>query len=179
MIELAVDREGFPAWYRVIVPAYAHLPYSGMGAARRGGRFNRPGQEALYLSIDEPTALAEYRQDNPWLPPGTICTFFIDCLQVADLRAGFDPDRWTSLWADYDVDWRAEWFGRATEPPTWYMADDVVAAGLDGILFPSQTQAGSMNLVIYESSRRSRSELEIYDPESRLANTAQRPSGRD
>jgi len=50
--------------YRVISPAYAGLPLSGMGAARRGGRFNRPGQEALYLSLDEATALAEYRQDK-------------------------------------------------------------------------------------------------------------------
>ena len=82
MIEIAVDRESFSAWYRVIVPAYAGTPYSGMGAARQGGRFNRPGQEALYLSLDEPTALAEYRQDNPWLPPGTICTFFVDHLKV-------------------------------------------------------------------------------------------------
>ena len=95
MIETAVNRETFSSWYRVIVPAYAGIPYSGMGAARRGGRFNRPGQEALYLSRDEPTALAEYRQENPWLPPGTICTFFVDRLQVADLRAGFDPGKWT------------------------------------------------------------------------------------
>ncbi|MDR2839235.1 MAG: hypothetical protein LBV49_11825 [Azonexus sp.] len=39
------------ACYRVIVPAHAGNPQSGMGAARRGGRFNRPGQEALYLSL--------------------------------------------------------------------------------------------------------------------------------
>ncbi|HQY10259.1 MAG TPA: RES family NAD+ phosphorylase, partial [Burkholderiaceae bacterium] len=49
---------------RVISPAYAGTPLSGMGAARQGGRFNRPGQEALYLALDETTALAEYRQDN-------------------------------------------------------------------------------------------------------------------
>lgn len=67
MIELAVDRERFPAWYRVIVPRYAGAPLSGQGAARQGGRFNRPGQEALYLSLDEAAALAEYQQDNPWL----------------------------------------------------------------------------------------------------------------
>ncbi|WP_268133539.1 RES family NAD+ phosphorylase [Metapseudomonas furukawaii] len=59
-----------------------------MGAARQGGRFNRPDQEALYLSLDEATALAEYKQDNPWLRPGTICTFFANRLRVADLSAG-------------------------------------------------------------------------------------------
>ena len=139
-----------------------------MGAAREGGRFNRPDQEALYLSEDEATALAEYKQDNPWLPPGTVCTFFVDQLQVADLRAGFDPDAWDPIWADFDVDWRKERFDRHVEPPTWYMADDVLAAGLDGVLFPSQARAGGINLVIYDSSRRRRAQLDVYDPDGRL-----------
>jgi hypothetical protein len=56
------------------------LPLSSMGAARQGGRFNRPGQEALYLARDAATALAEDKQDNPWLRPGTICTFFVQGL---------------------------------------------------------------------------------------------------
>ena len=91
MIELTLERHRYPAWYRVIVPVFAGTPRSGMGAARQGGRFNRPGQEALYLSSDSATALDEYQQDNPWLPPGVICTFFVDALRVADLSAGFDP----------------------------------------------------------------------------------------
>lgn len=152
------------ACYRLISPAYAGMPLSGMGAARRGGRFNRPAQEALYLALDETTALAEYKQDNPWLPPGTICTFLAQGLRVADLRAGFDPERWPPLWADFTVDWRTEWFGKSIEPPTWYMADDAVAAGLDGILFPSQARPGGMNLVVYGSSGRPASQLRVYDP---------------
>ncbi|SAI73124.1 Uncharacterized conserved protein [Bordetella ansorpii] len=151
-------------FYRVISPAYAGTPLSGAGAARQGGRFNRPGQEALYLSVDDATALAEYRQDNPWLPPGTICTFFVRGVRVADLSAGFDPATWPPLWADFGVDWRAEWFNKGIEPPTWYMADDVVAAGLDGILFPSQALAGGTNLVLYRSSMRPRAQLRVYDP---------------
>ena len=153
---------------RVISPAYAGTPLSGMGAARQGGRFNRPGQEALYLALDETTALAEYRQDNPWLRPGTICTFFVRGLRVADLRSGFDPKRWPALWADFAVDWRAEWFGKSIEPPTWYMADDVVAARLDGILFPSQVHPGGINLVVYRSSGRPAHQLRVYDPDGAL-----------
>lgn len=168
MIELGLDRRRHAAWYRVIVPAFADTPLSGMGAAHQGGRFNRPGHEALYLSLDEATALAEYRQDNPWLPPGTICTFFVEGLRIADFSAGFDPAKWTEVWADFDVDWRAEWFGRSVEPPTWYMADDVVAAGLDGIMFPSQARPGGINLVVYGSSRRPAAELDVYDPDGRL-----------
>jgi RES domain-containing protein len=165
------------ACYRVISPAYASMPLSGMGAARRGGRFNRPGQEALYLSMDEATALAEYKQDNPWLPPGMICTFFLNGLKVADLAAGFDPERWSPVWADFAVDWRTEWFGRHIEPPTWYMADDVVAAGLDGIIFPSQTRAGGTNVVIYGTSSRSANQLSVFDPNGVLSRMTQ-PSGR-
>ena len=61
---------------------------------------------------------------------------------MADFSAGFDPARWPTLWADFAVDWRAEWFGNAVEPPTWYMSDDVLVEGLDGILFPSQLRPG-------------------------------------
>ncbi|ACO79400.1 hypothetical protein AvCA_32410 [Azotobacter vinelandii CA] len=160
------------ACYRVITPVYASMPLSGMGAARQGGRFNRPGQEALYLALDESTALAEYKQDNPWLRPGTICTFFVRELRVADFSAGFDPERWPSLWADFAVDWRAEWFGKSVEPPTWYMADDVVAEGLDGILFPSQARPGGTNLVVYRSSARPAAQLRVYDPDGALQKIA-------
>ena len=164
MIEAQVGQSEPLACWRVISPAYAGTPLSGMGAARQGGRFNRPGQEALYLSLDEGTALAEYRQDNPWLPPGTICTFFVRGLRVADLGAGFDAERWSPVWSDFAVDWRALWFGRSIEPPTWYMSDDVVAAGWDGIVFPSQARPGGRNLVVYASSSRPASQLSVYDP---------------
>jgi hypothetical protein len=83
MILASLGQNDAVACYRVISPAYAGTPLSGIGAARQGGRFNRPGQEALYLSMDEASALAEYKQDNPWLPPGTICTFFVRGLRVA------------------------------------------------------------------------------------------------
>lgn len=156
------------ACYRVISPAYA----AGMGAVRQGGRFNRLGQEALYLAMDEATALAEYKQDNPWLRPGTICTFFVEGLRVADFSAGFDPRTWPPLWADFAVDWRAEWFGKSVEPPTWYMSDDVIAEGLDGILFPSQARPGGINLVVYRSSARPADQLRVYDPDGVLPKIA-------
>jgi len=169
MIEIVLGQQTEIDFYRVITPAYAGKPLSGMGAARRGGRFNRPGQEALYLSKDETTALAEYKQDNPWLPPGMICTFLVKELRVADFSRGYEAQKWPSLWADFTVDWRDEWFNKANEPPTWYIADDVIAAGLDGILFPSQAKSGGINLVIYHSSSKAQSQLCVYDPQQVLA----------
>lgn len=143
MISTTLGASSDGAFYRVIVPALRQCRCPAW-AARRGGRFNRPDRGALYLSLNEATALAEYKQDNPWLRPGTICTFFVNGLRVADLSAGYDPGHWLSLWADFAMDWRAEWFGKSVEPPTWYIADDVVAAGLDGILFPSQARRGRL-----------------------------------
>jgi len=156
-------------WYRVISPAWAGTPKSGMGAAVRGGRFNRPQQEALYLSAQAQTALAEYQQDNPWLPPGTICTYFVNRLRVVDLSSGYDPKFFSPLWADYAVDWRNLLFNHKISPPTWDMADDTVAMGLDGIIFPSQASPGGTNLVIYRSSERPTIKLDVYDPNGDLA----------
>lgn len=149
---------------RVHAPRWAHLPLSGMGPARRGGRFNRPQQEALYLAHDELTALAEYRQDNPWLPPGTICSYRVDDLRVADLSAGYSPEHWSPQWVDHDCDWRRLAFNLRIDPPTWYMADEVLDSGLDGILFPSVARQGGTNLVVFDSSRCVESQLRVIDP---------------
>lgn len=40
------------------------------------------------------TALDEFKQDNPWMTPGTICTYFVGGLIVADLSAGYWPAGW-------------------------------------------------------------------------------------
>ena len=53
------------AAYRVLTPKWGHAPTSGAGASQHGGRANRPGIDALYLSLDLPTALAEYQQIDP------------------------------------------------------------------------------------------------------------------
>jgi hypothetical protein len=60
-------------------PAWASWPTRGAGAAARGGRFNREGVEALYLSLDEVTALREYQQTSPFLPPCTMCSYRWRC----------------------------------------------------------------------------------------------------
>jgi RES domain-containing protein len=35
-------------FYRALTPSWAHLPESGLGAAKVGGRFNRPNVEAAF-----------------------------------------------------------------------------------------------------------------------------------
>ena len=55
--------------YRVHDPKWAFVPTSGAGAGKHGGRANRPGIDAIYLSLELETALAEYRQTDALLEP--------------------------------------------------------------------------------------------------------------
>ena len=71
-------------YFRVHKPGWAFQPLSGAGAARQGGRLNRPGVHALYLSADAQTALAEYQQVSSLLPPGTIVSYDVALQPVVD-----------------------------------------------------------------------------------------------
>jgi RES domain len=80
--------------YRMHAPRLATAPTSGAGAAAHGGRANRPGTPALYLSLEPLTAISEYQQLSPLMPPGTRVGYTV-CLrplsavgrQVEGLRA--------------------------------------------------------------------------------------------
>jgi RES domain-containing protein len=62
-------------FHRFLTPKWAFVPLSGVGAAIDGGRFNRPGVEALYLSRTAQTALEEYRQGASITPPATLAAY--------------------------------------------------------------------------------------------------------
>ena len=51
-------------FYRFLTPKWSHLPSSGAGAAQNGGRFNRPGVEAVYLAREVETATP----NTAWIP---------------------------------------------------------------------------------------------------------------
>lgn len=161
------------AWYRVIVPRWSHLPTSGYGAAIRGGRFNRPTLEALYLSQTAEAALAEYRQHARLLPPGMLVTFLASRLRVIDFSKGYVADTWDPLWAEYSCNWRQLAFDKEVEPPSWVLADMALDAGAVGILFPSMIHANGTNLVLFNSSTFPASTLRVYDPQQQLPRDAQ------
>lgn len=66
--------------YRMHVPRWAVAPTSGAGAAKHGGRANRPGVEALYLAMEAETAIREYQQVSTLLPPGTLTSYQVSIL---------------------------------------------------------------------------------------------------
>lgn len=135
-------------FHRYLTPKWSFLPTSGAGAAIDGGRFNRPGVEAPYLSRAPQTALEEYRQGASITPPATLAAYKVTLTEVVDLSEGFDPDRWVSDWKDWDCAWRQIARIDRKIPPSWKLADLVITAGLRGILFPSLRHAGGTNLVI-------------------------------
>ncbi len=135
--------------YRMHTPKWATAPTSGAGAAAHGGRANRPGTPALYLALESETAIREYQQLSPLMPPGTLVSYTVHIASVVDFRAGYDAEHWSDLWEEFHCDWRELWFNQRVEPPSWVLADEALAAGAKGILFASKVGAGGLNLVVY------------------------------
>ena len=155
-------------FHRYLTPKWAFLPTNGAGAAADGGRFNRPGVEALYLSRVPQTALDEYRQDASITPPATLAAYKITLSQVVDLSLGFDPDAWDASWAQWNCPWREIARIHRKIPPSWKLADRVITAGMQGILFPSLRHAGGTNLVIFPANLLVGDKVEVHDPDQRL-----------
>lgn len=155
-------------YHRYLTPKWAFLPTSGAGAATDGGRFNRPGVEALYLSRSAQTALEEYRQGASITPPATLAAYKVTLSEVADLSQGFDPAHWDAAWAEWDCRWREIARIDKNVPPSWRLADEVITAGLRGILFPSLRHAGGTNLVVFPANLLQGDTVEVHDPDHRL-----------
>lgn len=115
--------------YRMHTPRWATASTSGAGAAAHGGRANRPGVAALYLALESETAVREYQQLSPLMPPGTMVSYTVRLAPVVDFRAGYDSSRWSDLWEEFHCDWRELWFNQRVEPPSWVLADETLAAG--------------------------------------------------
>jgi len=160
-------------FYRVNTPKWASMPTSGAGAAAEGGRFNRAGVDALYLSLDETTALREYQQDEPIMPPGTIAAYHVALDQVVDFSEGFVSDGWAPIWEDWNCNWRGLRFLDGITPPSWDIGDLVLEAKIPGLLFPSTRNPGGINLVVYTDliDGGDRRRIRVHDPKGKLPKT--------
>jgi RES domain-containing protein len=157
------------SFYRAHTPRWASQPLSGAGAAKVGGRLNRPGVHALYLSDSPELAIAEYQQDAVLLPPCTLTAYRLDLGRVVDHRHGYEPAHWSPLWQDLGCNWRGMAFLDRIEPPTWVLADQVLAAGACGVLYPTQrADAHGLNLVVYLDALTSTDRIAVHDPDDRL-----------
>lgn len=164
---IVVGLDGSMPFYRAHTPQWASQPLSGAGAARHGGRLNRPGVHALYLSDSPETAIAEYTQDDPLMPPLTLVSYRVGMASVVDFRGGYAPDEWLPLWQDLTGNWRREALLEGIEPASWNIGDLVIEAGHAGILFPSVRGRG-INLVVYTDQLAPGDHLAVHDPGGRL-----------
>ena len=125
--------------YRAHNPRWAFAPTSVDGAARHGGRFNPVGMPALYASRRMETAWLEAQQGFAFkAQPLTLCAYQVDCADVADLN---DP----AIRAEHrieEADLACAWedlASRQLTPPSWEVAQRLVAAGVAAIIVRSFT----------------------------------------
>lgn len=154
--------------YRALTPRWAYQPISGAGAAKQGGRFNRPGTNALYLAFSADTAMREYQQTSELLPPLTLASYHVELQRIVDFRAAYNPEQWDPLWHDWDCEWRALRMLDGVEPPSWVLADWVEAAGASGLAFPSSIDPWGLNLVVYTDRLAEGDSLAVHDPDGAL-----------
>lgn len=126
------------------------------------------GVEALYPALDEVTALREYQQTFPFLPPCTICSYTVALENLVDLRLLSHGDPWDDLWHSWQEDWRHLKFDLHIEPPTWVLGDLVLGAGHTGIIFPSMANPGGVNVVVFNEQIRGDSKVEVNDPDGKI-----------
>jgi RES domain-containing protein len=124
--------------------------------------------EALYLALEMQTAVREYQQVSPLLPPGTLTSYQLTAAPIADFTAGYNASAWSLIWEDFYCDWRELWFNQRVEPPSWVVGDAAVAAGAKGILFASRLAKGGTNLVLFTQSLAAPDALEVFDPAKAL-----------
>lgn len=128
--------------WRAHHPRWSFAPASGEGAAAHGGRFNAVGRPALYTSLRPETAWLEAQQGFAFkAQPMTVCGYDVDCEAVVDLTdsatlrdLAIDPAVLGCAWEDLA--------SRGQTPPSWRLADRLIAEKVAGIVVPSYA-AGS------------------------------------
>jgi RES domain-containing protein len=163
--------------YRAHNPRWAYAPTSGAGAKRHGGRFNRKGLSTLYLSLDINTAWLEAQQGLPFkAQPMTLVAYRVNCRCVANLTdpgklvaVGIEPSDLACAWEDLAC--------RGEEPPSWRLADAMIAAGFQGAMVPSFAPAPNpapdapqrRNLVLWRWSTEAPCAVQVIDDFGRLS----------
>lgn len=157
--------------YRGHNPRWAFAPLSGDGAKRRGGRFNPKGTPALYTALLSRTAWLEAQQGLAFkAQPLTLVSYDVDCADILDLTdeatraaSGAPLETLRGAWEDLA--------DRGETPPTWALADRLIAAGCAGVIVPSFTKGAStedLNFVFWRWSADGAHRLRVIDDDGRL-----------
>jgi RES domain-containing protein len=157
--------------YRAHDPKWAFTPTSGAGAAIHGGRFNPKGVEALYLALTLEGAFLEINQGFALkFAPCTMCSYDVDCNDLADLRTEDGRQQHSVNFNDL----ACAWFSLAaagTAPPSWQVARRLMDEGFAGVLVPSfavGARSDWANLVLWQWSEQLPHRITVYDPHQQL-----------
>jgi len=157
--------------FRAHDPNWSWSPLSGAGAALKGRRFNWPGLETLYLSLGFNTVFREVSGGFAHrLTPYVLCSYDVDCDDIADLRTETGRDYHGVAFADIGCDWGSDLIA-GTEPASWGVVRRLIAAGHAGALVPSFANgatADDQNLVLWRWGADLPHKVLAYDPTGKL-----------
>lgn len=157
--------------YRAHDPRWSFLPLSGEGAAINGGRFNPRGVAALYLGLSMTTAVKEANQGlSAKINPCVLCAYEIDCEDVLDLTDLAVLASTKATFSDLGCPWMSIVLA-GTRPPTWRLAETLIATGHAGVIVPSfapGATADDTNIVLWRWSAVRPHFCSVYDPSGRL-----------
>ncbi|MEP3244548.1 MAG: RES family NAD+ phosphorylase [Sneathiella sp.] len=126
-------------------------------AHRPPARFNRPGQDALYLSPNEESArvaIGEYVKAGD--PDRVLVTYEVTACELFDLR---HPEA-EGIYARASKSWRPV-LAAGEEPASWGAADDIRQQGHAGLIDPSRRRPGLWHITLLRWN-------EVGAPEVRL-----------
>ncbi|RWO28961.1 RES domain-containing protein [Mesorhizobium sp.] len=155
--------------WRAFVPRWAHLPLSGEGAARFGGRWNPVGAPTIYAAGELSTAWAEYNQGFVQ-HPALIAQLALSGARLADLT---DADVLTRLGVTADIN-RCEWrdvMDQGLVPETHTLRDRLIADGQHGVIYPSFMSPGGTCVALWRWNESNTPRLKVIDPDHRLPKT--------
>ena len=132
MPELA-DPQPLILW-RAYVPRWSHLPLSGEGAARWGGRWNPVGVPTIYAARELSTAWAEYNQGFVQ-HPALIAQLELTGARLIDTTDPAVLDQWGMNEDIHRTEWRSA-LSEGADCATHAAYRRFAEAQIDGVIYP-------------------------------------------